>query len=104
MLKWYKYLYIGDNAKKNIEKYKRYLNRGEFVPDVYLITLASNQADQLDIIRSYYLLQDTLYRRCPLIVGVAKGQQEAQNLLLHMVEETYAKTGTANVKEYLMQR
>lgn len=104
MLTWYKYLYVGDNAKKNIEKYRKHLDKGRVLSDVYVITLAANQVDQLDVMNSYYLLQDTLYRRCPLIVGITEGADEARQLVIQMLQETYEQTGTGNIKDYLMQR
>lgn len=104
MLNWYNRLYVGDNAKKKIEKYRKSLNRGKLVPGVYLITLAANEVDQLDIISSHYLIQNAVYRRCPMIVGVASGYKEALSLVIRMTEETFSRTGTANIKDYLIQR
>ena len=49
MLNWYKGLYVGNNAKKKKKKLVRRINQGIGVIDVYLITLASNSRDQLDI-------------------------------------------------------
>ena len=49
MLNWYKGLYVGNNAKKRKKKLIRRINQGAGVMDVYLITLASNPRDQLDI-------------------------------------------------------
>lgn len=104
MLSWYNHLYVGDNVKRKVDKYKKNLDKGNFTPGVYLITLAANGVDQLDIISSYYLLQNAVYRRCPMVVGIARGYEEACELLIRMTEESICHTGKANVKEYLMQR
>lgn len=104
MLDWYNHLYIGDNARKKAEKYMKNIEKGKPAAHVYLITLAANGVDQLDIISSYYLLQNTVYGRCPMIVGIAKGYDEALELLLCMLKDTLELTGTANIKEYLLQR
>ncbi len=103
MLNWYNHLYVGDNAKKRVEKYKKNLDKRKMTPGIYLVTIAANGVDQLDIISSYYLLQNTLYCRCPMIVGIAKGYDEARDLVLAMLEDTLANTGTANIKDYLLQ-
>ena len=103
MLNWYNHLYIGDNVKKKFEKEKKKLDQGKVVPGIFLITLAANGVDQLDIINSFYLMQDTMYRRCPMIVGVAKDQGEAVSLVIKITEETFAKNGNGNIKEYLLQ-
>lgn len=104
MLDWYEPLYIGKHVEKKLEKYRQKLNKGKLTPNIYLITFPVGQADQLEIINSFYLLQNALYRRCPKIVGIAKGYDEACELVLQIVEETILHTGTANIKEYLMQR
>ena len=48
MLKWYKKLYIGDNAKKKAKATVRKLNQGRLVLSFYVITLASNEKNLLD--------------------------------------------------------
>lgn len=49
MLNWYKKLYVGDNARKKKKQLIRKISMGAGVVDVYLITLASNPRNQLDI-------------------------------------------------------
>lgn len=104
MLKWYKYLYVSENAKKRINYYIRRISNGKPVNDIYLVTIASNEANQLDIIKSHYLLQPVVMRMCPMIVGIAKGNEEARALLVQMVEDTLKETGGADVRNYLLQR
>ena len=103
MLNWYDQLYVGDNVKKKFEKVKKKLDQGKIVPGIFLITLASNDVDQLDIINSFYLLQETVYRRCPMIVGIAKGQEEATELVIEMTNEAFLKNGNGNIKDYLLR-
>ena len=38
MLNWYEPLYIGDNVKKKVEKYRKNLDKGKLVPGLFLIT------------------------------------------------------------------
>lgn len=104
MLDWYEPLYIGNNAKKKAEKYKKKLDQGKVLSDIFLITFSSGPEDQLEIIHSFYLIQNALYIRCPRIVGLAKGYEEALELVLQIAEETAAETGTGNIKDYLLQR
>lgn len=104
MLKWYEYLYVGENAKKRINYYIRRIGNGKPVDDIFLVTIASNDANQLDIIKSHYLLQPVVMRMCPMIVGIAKGNDEAKALVVKMVEETLRETGGADVRNYLLQR
>lgn len=103
MLKWYENLYVGEQAKKRIRSHIRRISNGKPVKDIYLITIASNAENQLDIIHSFYLLQPIVKRMCPMIVGVAKGYDEARDLVVSMVEEAIEATGGADVRKYLCE-
>lgn len=101
MLKWYKNLYVGDTAKKKQKKIIRKINDGSLQPGVYVITLASNCANQLDVFSADYLLQENIRAYCPPIIGVAKGYYEAIDIVQMIVEEVYQKTGTAEIRAFL---
>ncbi|NCB92149.1 MAG: hypothetical protein EOM40_06200 [Clostridia bacterium] len=103
MLKWYKKLYIGDNAKKRQQKIIWRVNHGKVQFDIYLVTLAVNPANLLEIVSANQLLQKTIRRRCPMIVGLADGYDEAVGLVQKIVEETYQTQGDADVRRYLEQ-
>ena len=38
-----------------------------------------------------------------MVVGLAKGYAQAQEMILAMIEETFQETGGAYVKEYLLK-
>ena len=101
MLNWYKGLYIGNNAKKKKKKLIRKISQGAGVVDVYLITLAANHRDQLDIFPANELMQKARRKNCPVIVGLACGYWEALELVETMVQRTYRETGTGNVRKWL---
>lgn len=104
MLNWYKGLYVGNNAKKKKRKLIRRINQGAGVIDVYLITLASNSRDQLDIFSANELLQKSRRKNCPVIVGLACGYWEALELVTRMTEQTYRATGTGAVRKWLEEQ
>lgn len=104
MLKWYEQLYVGDNAKNRINYYIRRISNGKPVKDIYLVTLASNGVDQLDIIKSNYVLQPIMKKMCPMIVGIAKGYDEARALVVSMAMDSIKTTGDADIRKYIMQR
>lgn len=101
MLNWYKGLYVGNNAKKKKKKLIRRISQGAGVVDVYLITLAANSRDQLDIFSANELLQKARRKNCPVIVGLACGYWEALELAQTMIQQTYRETGTGNVRKWL---
>lgn len=104
MLNWYKGLYVGNNAKKKKKKLIRRINQGIGVIDVYLITLASNSRDQLDIFSANELLQKPRRRNCPVIIGLACGYWEALELVEELVRRTYMETGTGEVRKWLQRQ
>lgn len=100
-MKWYKRLYVGDRAEK-----KKYMMMGKirlhrFQRDAYLITLAVNGQNLLDIYPSYVLLQK-IYRDQELfVVGLACGYDEALELTRQIVDDVYQNTGGFDVRAYL---
>lgn len=103
-MNWYSELYIGEGAKPKAKKIIRKLKRNAGQIDVYLITLAANGQDMLDIINSAYLKQPAVRRNLPMIVGIAKGYEEAVGLVQQMVREAYEATGDCRIPEYLAQK
>ena len=101
MLKWYKRLYVGDNAKKKEKQLIRKINMGAGVLDVYLITLATNPQNQLDIFSANELKQKARRRDCPMIVGLCLGYGEAIEMTEMLVQKTYEQTKTADVRKWL---
>ena len=103
-MNWYSKLYIGEGAKPKAGKIIRKLKRNAGQVDIYLITLASNGQDMLDIINSAYLKQPAVRRSLPMIVGIAKGYEEALDLVEQMLMETHRETGGYRIVEYLLQQ
>lgn len=103
MLTWYNNLYIGHNAKRDAKRAVRRLNNQKPVIGIHLVTLASNEKNQLDIISAYHLLQPVVYRRCPMVVGIARGYDEAVELVAQITEDALSHTGEADIRNYLKQ-
>ena len=101
MVKWYKNLYVGETAKERERKIRHQVNRGRFLPGLYLITFAANEKDQLDIIESKYLVQKRVRNTLPEIVGIAFGYGEALELLMKIATEAYENTGDCDVRSFL---
>ena len=101
MLKWYSNLYIGDNAKKQAKNIIRKINTGAGQLDIYIITLAHNPENHLEIIASSSLLQKTVRQMCPMIVGIAKSREEALSLVTKITAEVYEKTNSANIRTFI---
>lgn len=104
MLKWYKMLYVGNNSKKKASKARWKLDHGKLQTNMYLVTYAQNPENLLEIIGTEQLMQKTVYRRCPEIVGLAASYKEAVSIVQQIIEETYRKQGNTDVRKYLSSR
>ena len=82
----------------------RKLKIGAGMIDVWVITEAANGEDQLDILSSAWLKQKAVRRKLPMIYGIAKGYEEAVDLVVQMAEETYRETGNGDILRYLKSR
>ena len=103
MLKWHRNHYIGPGIK-NIPRIRRRLEHGKPVPGIYLITLSDNPRNLLEILPALTLIQESAADLCPEIVGIAKGKDEAMDLVTEMIQTIYSETGGFEIKEYWKNR
>lgn len=101
MLKWYSNLYIGEGAKKKAKTIIRKINTMAGQLGIYVITLAINPDNHLEIIPSYLLLQSNVYNNCPMIVGIASGYDEALSLITMITNEVYEKMGNTDIRTFI---
>ena len=103
-MKWYDDLYVGESIihKTNKVRWKILHNAGQI--NIYVITLASNEQNLLDIIPSHELLQKGYPKKDLYVVGLAKGYQEAIETAVSIVDEVYQNTGGFAVASYLEEK
>ncbi len=102
---WYKYLYIGEKAKKHRFSILQKLRLGKIQPEVHVITPASGKKNLLDILPSYVLRQKYyINMENLLIIGIGATYQDAVETAGKIIEETYKKTGGFDVKTYLFEK
>lgn len=99
-MRFLKEMYVGEGIK-NKQKVLWKLKHGVGMVDIYVISL-SNGNDQLDCTNCSYFKQKAIRENVGLVVGIAKGYMEAQQLIVSMIEEALRETGSARVKEYLL--
>jgi hypothetical protein len=100
-MRWYRKLYIGKTARTKRYKIVWKVRRRAGMLGVYLITLASNEDNLLDIIDSSLLLQPHFKGEDFFIVGIACGYDEALEVTTKIIEELYAKTGGFKIRQYI---
>lgn len=104
MLRWYENLYVSERASKKLKRTISRINRRKITPEIYVLTFPSNDKNIMDIVPTNVLLQRMVRKRCPEIIGIAKGKEDALKLMQTIVMETYENTGDFCVKEYLENR
>ena len=93
-------LYIGKSAARYEKRIRARLDAGKTDTGHYLITLASNGTDMLDIIGTGFLVQPSLARRLPIIVGIARTKKEAVDMVVQMVDDCLASRGDCDLRAY----
>ncbi len=104
MLNWFPELYITDAAGRDSDRVIEKLNKGKLVRGRHLITLASNPADQLDIVNTFWLKQKQCAKHLPPVVGLAASYEDALELVIRITEECLAETGDADLRSYVQGR
>lgn len=103
MLQWQENFMTGESVK-NPAKIKKKLNNGKLVPGIYLLTLSENRKNLMEVIPAAMLVQKSFYGICPKIIGMAKGKDEALEMVRSLVDEMYTKTGSFATAEYIENR
>ncbi len=104
-MKWYDKLYTGA-AIADAGRIIRLIRHGRMTPglhEIYVITFATNPKNLLDIIPVWNLMQPSYPREGLRIIGLAKGYDEALELVCSIVQDTYEGTGTVDVRNYLKE-
>lgn len=100
-MEWYKKLYTGESIQDKSEKIKWNINHNAGQIQIYIISLASNPKNLLDIIPAWEVMQKGYPKKNLFIVGLAKGWGEAVEVVERIVLEVYENTGGFRVREYL---
>lgn len=103
MVRWARTPYLGDGID-DFKEIRSKVNKGSFLPGIFLITLSDHPDHVLEIIPAYMFMQKWQRKFASKIVGVAKGKKSAMNLVAEIVREVYENTGAVEIKEYLKKR
>lgn len=98
---WHENLYVGESIIHKTDKIKWKICHNAGQPSIYVIALASNEQNLLDIIPARELMQKGYPKQKLYIVGLAKGYEEAVEVAVSIVDEVYQATGSFAVRSYL---
>lgn len=93
-------LYTTEKTKKMVPRIIHKMRTRRLQPGIWLITIASNEQNLLDIFHSIYYMQPMFEKLNPDIVGIAESEDAAKTLLLQITEDMYRETGNFDVRTY----
>ncbi len=99
-MRWAENLYTTEKTKKMLPKIMHKVRSGQLQPGIWLITIASNESNLLDIFHSIYYLQPMYANLNPDIVGIAESEYAAKELLIRITEDLYREMGNFDVRTY----
>lgn len=102
-MRYYKHLYLAEGLKKK-EKIIRKLEEKKLQINIHVITLARNEKNQLEIYNSMVFLQPDFPYDDFLVVGLAKGYEDAVEMVEEITQEVYNKTKGADIRSYILER
>lgn len=103
-MEFLKNLYLGERVAPNADQILKKLNKNEVVPNVYVLTMATNPDNMMDLIPEWELMQKNYPKDLIRIIGIAYDKNEAIELMQFIVEEAYQTTGSADAREYLKEK
>ena len=103
-MKYYSNLYVSEGLKKKKDKVIARLERKKIQPDLHVILLPECDHNQLEIVNAMYLLQPGYPRENRTVVGIAKGFDEAVELVERIGREVYEATGDLELRDYIEAR
>ncbi len=99
-MQWAENLYLTEKTAKKKNRIIQKANRGIGMVNIYLVTLASNPENLLDIFHAAHLKQPGFYKQDLTVVGIAAGYDEAVDLASRIVNDVYQSTGGFIVRDY----
>ena len=93
-------LYTTEKTKKMLPRIKHKLRTKKLQPGIWLITIASNEKNLLDLFHSIHYMQPMFEKMNPDIVGIAESEDAVKELLVQITEDLYKETGQFNVRAY----
>ena len=102
-MRYYKHLYLEEGIRKK-EKVIRKLEKNQLQMNIHIITLSQNEEDQLEIYNSMILLQPEFPHDDFFVVGIAKGYEDAVEMVEEIAQEVYNKTKGADIRSFILER
>lgn len=97
------HLRLGEGLEyKDLMQMKKNLHENPIGANLFLITIASNNQEQLDIYDAKYLIQKYYSKNPPYVLGIAKNREDAIAIVEQWMQECVENQGDANLRAYIM--
>lgn len=102
-MKFYESLYLSDKYKEKKEEIICKMQKGKYPLSAYILTLIEKGENQLEFFPTIQLYQGYIDTESLYVIGIAESYLDAVYLVEDMTRETYAQTGTADIRSFLLQ-
>lgn len=99
-MRWAVNLYTTEKTKKKLPVIMQQIRKRKIQPGLWIVTIASNEKNLLDIFSSVYYLQPMFSKMNPDIVGIAENEESAKELTVQILQDVYEKEGNFDVRSY----
>ncbi|MCD7763894.1 MAG: hypothetical protein LUI14_12005 [Lachnospiraceae bacterium] len=104
-LHWYQDLYLGRTYQGQKRRIIRMVEKSRAVPGLRLLLVRmDHRRNQLEIVPQKLLNENQYDLKEVLIIGAAFGEQEARELLVQIADQVFRDTGSAELKEYILEK
>lgn len=100
MVEWQKDLYLDGITKHMVHKIKDRAERERVQYPFFIVSLASNENNLLDIMHINELLFPYYRKRITRVLGVAGSRQQAKIMAAAIISKVYQDTGTCDVRQF----
>lgn len=100
---WYRKLYVGKLISSRVTELRRRIEKGEYPPGIWLITIAGNPQNQLELYRASELSNPVAAGHVQMIVGLAFSREEALVLLEQIAKDALDSDGSADMRAFLLR-
>ena len=99
-MRWARNLYTTEKTRKKLPRIMHKVRKNQIQQGVWLVTIASNEQNLLDIFHSIFYIQPVHRMMNPDIVGIAESEEAAKELVLEITKDVYEQNGNFDVRTY----
>lgn len=102
-MKYYQQLYLGERLRGKQDAIIQRLEKGAAQFQIYLLVLSKTAHNQMEIFDAAMLLQ-AYFPKDYLVVGLARGYDEALQVFCEISQDVYRVNGNLDFKTYFLER